>query len=546
MAGGRRRTDAPDLRRPPAAELSDHPTTPGRRRGDRPDGRDHGGPAAVDRRPPVPPVPPRRVAPQTTVAPFQVPGPEAQPDKYSPERLAETPLPGSPPAGLPLGGAASRPQPPAPPVPPPSLPAGHPSAPISEWPPARPAEPPAGPTGAPTRAEAPARAAEPPVEALRAERPTRPPVASRPAVRPAPGRAAVPPPPVPAPAAPAASAPAPWTTGPTGARAEAPRPASAALAAGLRAPATHPSGPVYGDWTRPSRSGVESGRVAPGPITASDEFPVPAPATSAIPERETTRGRRGEVRDDEFDAYDDPEADDDRSARPARDRGPATGPSTQVRGGRAADRAKRQAVDAERRKELKRQGETMTARAYLDGEDGTSRRPKRTVLALVAVVLVALTVLGVYSFTSPETQETASGGDAAPTSTPSAPSGVADATLPPLSVGPASPTEAAPATPVRVPVTVLNATDVNGLAGRIAGSLTDGGWEAPVTGAYTGGDVATTTVFFTDGDETQRQAAVQLVEQFPEITGGPSPRFFEMPADAPAGLVVVAAGEWQP
>ena len=55
-----------------------------------------------------------------------------------------------------------------------------------------------------------------------------------------------------------------------------------------------------------------------------------------------------------------------------------------------------------------------------------------------------------------------------------------------------------------------------------------------------------TEVFFAEGDETQRQAAAQLVEQFPELQG-PAPRFFDLPAEVTApGLVVVAAGEWQP
>ena len=51
-----------------------------------------------------------------------------------------------------------------------------------------------------------------------------------------------------------------------------------------------------------------------------------------------------------------------------------------------------------------------------------------------------------------------------------------------------------------------------------------------------------TTVYFTEGDETQRQAALQLVEQFPQLQG-PAPRFFELPAEITApGLVIVAAG----
>jgi hypothetical protein len=104
----------------------------------------------------------------------------------------------------------------------------------------------------------------------------------------------------------------------------------------------------------------------------------------------------------------------------------------------------------------------------------------------------------------------------------------------------------APTTPVRVPVTVLNATDTNGLAAKAAAVFVDGGWEAPGVGGYTGGDVAASTVFFTEGDETQRQAAVQLVDAFPQLQG-PAVRFFELPADITApGLVVVLTGDWQP
>jgi hypothetical protein len=58
--------------------------------------------------------------------------------------------------------------------------------------------------------------------------------------------------------------------------------------------------------------------------------------------------------------------------------------------------------------------------------------------------------------------------------------------------------------------------------------------------------VAVSTVFFTEGDENQRQAALQLIEQFPQLSG-PAPRFFELPAELSApGLAVVAAGYWQP
>ena len=77
-------------------------------------------------------------------------------------------------------------------------------------------------------------------------------------------------------------------------------------------------------------------------------------------------------------------------------------------------------------------------------------------------------------------------------------------------------------------------------------TISAGGWETPGVGGYTAGDVAASTVFFTEGDETQRQAAVNLVNQFPQLVG-PTPRFFELPADVVApGLVVVTTGDWLP
>ena len=93
---------------------------------------------------------------------------------------------------------------------------------------------------------------------------------------------------------------------------------------------------------------------------------------------------------------------------------------------------------------------------------------------------------------------------------------------------------------------MLNATTVNGLAAKAAKAFTAKGWQAPAVGAYKGGDIASSTVYFTQGDEKQRQAAVQLADQFPQLTG-PAPRFFQLPAGVSApGLVVVLTGDWRP
>jgi LytR cell envelope-related transcriptional attenuator len=296
-----------------------------------------------------------------------------------------------------------------------------------------------------------------------------------------------------------------------------------------------------------------------------------AAGTTAIPERTVHRGRDETFDDQAFDAegydrYQDRRYDDDLDDRLAQRgrpgerldreemhaagadstvRGPGTGPV----GGRAALRAQRQAAEAARRKAGKGRRDTAMPRdraAMTDGEVGAPRRPRRVALSLLAMALVALAVLGVYSFATPDTRPT--GAQAA--STPSSPSTGAPTSAPATTAlapepTPVQPAQVAPTTPVRVPVTVLNSTSINGLAAKISAQVVAGGWESPGVGAYTGGDVAVSTVFFTEGDEQQRQAAVQLVDQFPQLHG-PAPRFFEVPEVAAPGLVVVATGDWQP
>ncbi|MCW2683443.1 MAG: LytR cell envelope-related transcriptional attenuator [Blastococcus sp.] len=310
------------------------------------------------------------------------------------------------------------------------------------------------------------------------------------------------------------------------------------------------SSPAYGDWTKPSRSGgaAELGDADnadaedfdaedfDGELEADAQLRI-APGTTAIPER-SVRGRRERPVDEHHDLDRDVAADDRSGDAPAV-HGPVTGP---VAGRRAAMRAERQAADAARRKAVKRSGGS-TAVIVDPEEDGERRRPRRVLQALVAMTVVALGVLGVYSFVSPDTTETGSSTAAGPSTTP--------ALAPQTDVLPALPTapvvvEQAPTVPVRVPITVLNSTDITGLAAKAAATFGSSGWEAPVTGAYPGTDVASSAVFFTQGDETQRQAAVQLVDQFPQLQG-PAPRFFELPADVVApGLVVVVTADWQP
>ncbi|HLM05782.1 MAG TPA: LytR C-terminal domain-containing protein [Blastococcus sp.] len=288
---------------------------------------------------------------------------------------------------------------------------------------------------------------------------------------------------------------------------------------------TGSSSPAYGDWTKPSRG--DSALLA-DPAFDSGPFDMPgAPGTTVIPERRVAGRRRGAP-----DGYDD-------EFEPVEPRGPVSGPHSVV-GGRAAMRAERQAADMARRKAEKRTGSAV---AVLDEDEDVVRRPRRVVKGLVAMAVVALGVLGVYSYVSPETAETSATTPVATNTTPSL-----AAPADPLPELPTTPPEVEPivVAPVFAPVTVLNATEINGLAAKVAGALNGAGWETPGVGGYTAGDVAASTVFFTEGDETQRQAAVSLVDAFPQLQG-PAPRFFDLPADVSApGIVVVLTGDWQP
>ncbi|WP_155858773.1 LytR C-terminal domain-containing protein [Candidatus Blastococcus massiliensis] len=292
------------------------------------------------------------------------------------------------------------------------------------------------------------------------------------------------------------------------------KPASSAVRSGAPAPrvprqttSSSASDSHHGDWTR-----------APRGLPSEEEMRAAlAPATSAIPDRSVA------ARDEDIPFLDDYPA---PRAQRASSRPPV--------GGRAALRAERQAAEVARKKAAKAGGVDL-----LDEEP--RRAPRRMAKGLVAMGVVALGVLGVYQFTSPQTDEAAATTQQAPAPAPVAPV----APLPELPEDTA-PVEPPVTTPVRAPFVVLNATTVNGLAAKIAGTVGAGGWESAGVGAYQGTDVPVTTVFFTEGDETQRQAAIQLVDQFPELQG-PAPRFFELPADVTApGLVIVAAGDWQP
>ncbi|PWW21534.1 LytR cell envelope-related transcriptional attenuator [Geodermatophilus normandii] len=337
-----------------------------------------------------------------------------------------------------------------------------------------------------------------------------------------------------------------------------------------QADSAEPAAPPLDPWDQPARpparNRARTPEAAPAPPAAPPTEAIPdrevvrdrgasrapaAPPTEAIPDREPVRGvvaaplteaipdralsSRSRTQDDR----------DDREAGPDVDTGATgvVGNRAAMRAERAAREAERQAMEVERRKAARRAGVSRAALRAADGEDAPPRR--RRGLALLAVVVVALVVLGVYSFASPAARET---GSTAPGTQTSAPASVAPSTapLPPLSAEPLPPVEEAPGTPVRVPVTVLNATPTSGLAAEVAAAFDAQGWSSAGVGAYEGGDVASTTVYFDAGNEEQRLSALQLMDAFPGITTGPAARFFDVPGVPDPGLVVVVTGELQP
>ncbi|MDP9389916.1 MAG: LytR C-terminal domain-containing protein [Actinomycetota bacterium] len=282
-------------------------------------------------------------------------------------------------------------------------------------------------------------------------------------------------------------------------------------------------GTMSGDSIRRSADGTVASKRSAGDLLIR-----PARMTTAIPERSITvdHSRSAAAVDD-----------DDQTPEGVHDQTPEGVPGPRT--GRAAMRAERQAADMARRKAVKRSG--GPASALPDDEDDV-RRPRGIVKGLAAMAVVGLSVLGVYTWAAPVPQDAAAQSSSISRTAPSAAS---PSQLPPLPTEPVA-VEPTVAAPVRVPVTVLNATDIDGLAGKISTTVVGAGWESPGVGAYEGNDVAVSTVFFTEGDENQRQAALQLIEQFPQLSG-PAPRFFELPADVTVpGLVIVAAGEWVP
>ena len=305
------------------------------------------------------------------------------------------------------------------------------------------------------------------------------------------------------------------------ARAVAPRAAAAAPVA--------PAAPPYGDWTKPSRSGPDSDTGNQVPVVdepRAAEEPRSSRAAELFPRLQASA-----------------EALDRDDRAPAADEDPT---ATGTIGGRAALRVQRREAEEARRRAGRTGGRKGGATPVGTGS-APRRSPHRAATGLVAVAVVALGVLGVYSFASPNTRSAPAASTAAPSAAPAAASPTNLSDLPPLATGGLAPSVApVPAAPAaKPPVTVLNETSVTGLAAKVAGVIKGGGWPTTDVGAYPAKDVATSTVYFTQGDDAQRAAAVALVDQFPQLHG-PVQRFFDVPGQPTPGLVVVTTGDWKP
>ncbi len=229
--------------------------------------------------------------------------------------------------------------------------------------------------------------------------------------------------------------------------------------------------------------------------------------------------------------------------------GPDSGPigSTGPVRSRAALRAQRQAAEAARKRSGRRGAPAAPSGATASGLGGIAARKatrRRGLLVVLAVMVVAMVVLGVYTVTAPGSRTASTSSPTTP-AVRSAPTTSAPAPTTPAVTTPPAPVVVEPPAPVRVPITVLNNTGITGLAVDIGRAFSGGGWEVRATGNYSNSDIALTTVYFTDGDVAQQQAALQLQQQFPTLNG-PVPRFFDVPDDPAPGLVVVATGNWRP
>lgn len=174
---------------------------------------------------------------------------------------------------------------------------------------------------------------------------------------------------------------------------------------------------------------------------------------------------------------------------------------------------------------------------------GPARAVAGAFLALAGVALLIGALLFFGKDDSKGTPTVASPPSAAATHAAStAPSVTATPTTavsspPAVVVVPPRATSAPPAQAPIAPVGVLNNSRIKGLADRGAATFRAGGWPVPLTGNYSGGTIAQTTVYFGPG---QQASAQRFAKQFaiPRVL----PRFAGLPG---SGLTVVLTRDFR-
>lgn len=99
-----------------------------------------------------------------------------------------------------------------------------------------------------------------------------------------------------------------------------------------------------------------------------------------------------------------------------------------------------------------------------------------------------------------------------------------------------------PVPDVKAPLTVLNASDIAGLAGNARDAFEAEGWTVQEVGNLAdAGGLEQSTVYYPDGDQDAQAAAENLASQFSELAAEPAPDGLGY-----SGVVVVLTGDWEP
>jgi hypothetical protein len=152
---------------------------------------------------------------------------------------------------------------------------------------------------------------------------------------------------------------------------------------------------------------------------------------------------------------------------------------------------------------------------------------------VLASLGVALLVIALIALRSPTGSGTAAGKNtaarSAPKSTPKSSPKSSTKSSPTISTSrPATRTTSSTPAAGKLPLVVLNNTDVNGLATQAKATFEAGGWTVTSTGDLTN-NILSTCAYYDPAAPTAQAAAEALRAQFPAIKRV-APRFAELPA----------------